>query len=315
MAARRLARLPHRGRRPASTSGSTCSTTCRRIRCSTSPSICGSLGSRITATAGAVGALFGTVAGASLPPVRRLHRRRRDLLSSTGDGAGAGRLRRSLVAGRLDRCSAPRPAAARRPMPSRARRSAGELVDSVANVWTVKAFSAREREYRRACSRRSAPRRRPSAASWLHTEKARVLHDVCLWRDGGPHAGLGGLRVAGDGSDHARATSCIVERADLPHPARLARPRAGAGRRDAAVRRHRARCCGVVAQPHRVRDAPDAPAVRPRGGSISFARRAASRYMRARRRCSATSTCTIPAGQRVGIVGPVRRRQVDAGRR
>lgn len=58
-------------------------------------------------------------------------------------------------------------------------RVGGEIVDQVSNVWTIKAFSARERERRRleqAIGREAKAQRR----SWLYLEKARMLHDICL---------------------------------------------------------------------------------------------------------------------------------------
>ena len=56
----------------------------------------------------------------------------------------------------------------------------GELVDSIANIWAVKAFSARSREYQRLSNvlGREASAQRES---WLYLEKTRILHDLCLW--------------------------------------------------------------------------------------------------------------------------------------
>ncbi|MCF5707175.1 ATP-binding cassette domain-containing protein [Pseudomonas syringae] len=58
-------------------------------------------------------------------------------------------------------------------------RVGGEMVDLVSNIWTIKAFSARERERQRLETsigvEASAQRR-----SWIYLEKARVLHDICL---------------------------------------------------------------------------------------------------------------------------------------
>jgi ATP-binding cassette subfamily B protein len=56
----------------------------------------------------------------------------------------------------------------------------GEIVDTVANVWAVQAFSARFRETARLAAglqiEAMAQRR-----SWMYLEKARGLHDICLW--------------------------------------------------------------------------------------------------------------------------------------
>ena len=55
----------------------------------------------------------------------------------------------------------------------------GEIVDMVSNVWSIKAFSARERERRRleAAIGREAKAHRHS---WIYLENARVFHDFCL---------------------------------------------------------------------------------------------------------------------------------------
>ncbi|CAM3122586.1 ABC transporter [Pseudomonas floridensis] len=58
-------------------------------------------------------------------------------------------------------------------------RVGGEMVDLVSNIWTIKAFSARERERRRleaSIGIEAQAQRR----SWIYLEKARVLHDICL---------------------------------------------------------------------------------------------------------------------------------------
>jgi ATP-binding cassette subfamily B protein len=55
----------------------------------------------------------------------------------------------------------------------------GELVDLVSNVWTIKAFSARERERQRLDEKIQAEAQ-AQRRSWLYLEKARVLHDLCL---------------------------------------------------------------------------------------------------------------------------------------
>ncbi|MFC2973331.1 ABC transporter ATP-binding protein [Azotobacter bryophylli] len=55
----------------------------------------------------------------------------------------------------------------------------GELVDAVSNVWTIKAFSARDRESDR-LAQRIGREARAHRGSWMYMEKTRVLHDVCL---------------------------------------------------------------------------------------------------------------------------------------
>ncbi|MDX9874045.1 MAG: ABC transporter ATP-binding protein [Spongiibacteraceae bacterium] len=55
----------------------------------------------------------------------------------------------------------------------------GELVDAVSNVWTIKAFAARDREARRLADALGIEAR-AQRRSWMWLEKARVLHDICL---------------------------------------------------------------------------------------------------------------------------------------
>ncbi len=57
---------------------------------------------------------------------------------------------------------------------------AGDLVDVISNMWSVKAFSARQREWSRLKTRFEAEAR-IHTTSWMYTERARVLHDAALW--------------------------------------------------------------------------------------------------------------------------------------
>jgi ATP-binding cassette subfamily B protein len=62
---------------------------------------------------------------------------------------------------------------------SQSAKVSGEIVDMVSNVWSIKAFSARDRERRRleAAIGREAKAHRHS---WIYLENARVFHDFCL---------------------------------------------------------------------------------------------------------------------------------------
>jgi ATP-binding cassette subfamily B protein len=56
----------------------------------------------------------------------------------------------------------------------------GDIIDVISNMWAVKAFSAREREWRRLrelFEDEAAAQR----TSWMYTEKVRVFYDVVLW--------------------------------------------------------------------------------------------------------------------------------------
>ena len=192
----------------------------------------------------------------------------------------------------------------------RAGRVGGELVDTVANVWAVKAFSARERERGRLAGLFGAEAG-AQARSWLHLERTRVVHDLALWVDGRPHAGLGRPPLV-RGPRHARRGG-DGERAHLPHPARLARPGAGAGRDDPAVRHHRRGPAGGRAAARRPRPPRRRGRFVPAGGAIEF--RDVTFAHPGGGRVFAGLRLRIPAGQKVGLAGPSGRRQVDAGRR
>jgi ATP-binding cassette subfamily B protein len=56
----------------------------------------------------------------------------------------------------------------------------GELIDVISNMWAVKAFSAREREWGRLRSHFN-DEARAQTVSWMFTEKTRVGYDVILW--------------------------------------------------------------------------------------------------------------------------------------
>ncbi|WP_219726480.1 ABC transporter ATP-binding protein [Stutzerimonas stutzeri] len=86
---------------------------------------------------------------------------------------------------------------------AQAARVGGELVDAVSNVWTIKAFSARDREAER-LAQEIGYEAHAQRRSWMYLEKARVLHDICLSLMAGGmlvwavRSWLGGAVSAGD---------------------------------------------------------------------------------------------------------------------
>src|SRR5215207_2121094 len=56
----------------------------------------------------------------------------------------------------------------------------GDLIDVISNMWAVKAFSARHRERER-LERRFREEADIQRASWMYTEKTRIAYDVVLW--------------------------------------------------------------------------------------------------------------------------------------
>jgi ATP-binding cassette, subfamily B, bacterial len=174
----------------------------------------------------------------------------------------------------------------------------GELVDVVSNVWAVKAFSARGREKARLAAR-FAVEAHAQQKSWMHLEMTRVLHDGCLWVMAGAmltwaaYLWSWGKVTAGDVVLVSTLTFRILH-----------------GSRDLAfalvgMTQH----CGFIAEtlriigrPHEISDAPDARPLVNLGGSIEFEHVS---FTYPNGRCVFTDlTLRIPAGQRVGVVGP-----------
>jgi ATP-binding cassette, subfamily B, bacterial len=56
----------------------------------------------------------------------------------------------------------------------------GEIIDVISNMWAVKAFSAREREWQR-LRERFEDEAASQRTSWMYTEKVRVAYDIVLW--------------------------------------------------------------------------------------------------------------------------------------
>jgi ATP-binding cassette subfamily B protein len=139
----------------------------------------GALGGRITATAGAAGALVATLTWKIAPPCVDFIGAAVVLLTVQPWMAAVLSLFVVLVAaiivifGRRGRGIHQAYAAA-------GSRVNGELVDVVSQLWTLQAFSARRREYERAAALIS-DEAQAQRRSWLYLEKARVLHDLCLW--------------------------------------------------------------------------------------------------------------------------------------
>jgi ATP-binding cassette subfamily B protein len=259
--------------------------------------LAGSLGNRITATAGATGAIFTGLVWKIVPPcvdfvgalvVAATIDLRMSATLVAGVAAVAGLITLFGIRGRPLHQEYARQGA----------RVGGEIVDVVANMWSVKAFAARDREYghlREAFEEEATAQRR----SWLYLEKARVLHDLCLLAMAGSmlawaiHSWRNGNSTPGDVVVISALTFRIL------HGSRdLALSLVEASQQLAAIRE----MLGVVAGPHRIADAPNAREFVPGAGSVSLKNvhygyddgPAVLRGL----------TLHIPAGQRIGIVGP-----------
>jgi ATP-binding cassette subfamily B protein len=139
----------------------------------------GSLGQRVTSTAGNLGALINTMIWKILPPFFDF------LLAlvvfATIDwrmmAALAGFV--ALVTGGL-LIFGERGRPLHRGYAEQANSAGGDLIDSISNMWAVKAFSARGRELAR-LGRHFDTEAAAQRASWMYTERARVIHDLSLW--------------------------------------------------------------------------------------------------------------------------------------
>ena len=256
----------------------------------------GSLGNRVTATAGASGSILGTLIWKILPPCV--------------DFVGAvivlctieWRMALALI-GFVCMVAVILAIFGRRARPLQqvyARQAAqvgGELVDTVANIWTVQAFSARRREYERlrtALGLEAKAQRR----SWLYLEKARALHDLCLWLMAGSmlvwavEGWREGAMMAGDVVVISALTFRIL------HGSReLALSLVDASQQFGVI----AEMLDVVAAPHQMPDR-EATVLLPGAGEIVLDD-VGYAYPGGRPVFSGLSL-TIAAGARVGVVGP-----------
>lgn len=175
-------------------------------------------------------------------------------------------------------------------------RVGGEIVDMVSNVWSIKAFSARDRERRRlenAIGREAKAHRH----SWIYLENARVLHDICLSIMAGGMLGWAILQwqqgqiTPGDVVMVSALTFRIL------HGSRdLALALVDTSQQLGVI----SETLRIIVQPHALSDVPDQ--LERTYGNIRFLDvsytyadgRAALKHL----------FVDIPAGQRVGIVGP-----------
>jgi ATP-binding cassette subfamily B protein len=259
--------------------------------------LAGSLGNRVTATAGATGAIFSTLIWKILPPC--IDFVGAVVLLCTIDV----RMAFTLIAF-VAVVAAFMYAFGRRARPlqqafaEQASQVGGELVDVVSNIFTVMAFSARAREYERlrlAFGLEARAQRR----SWLFLEKARAFHDLCMWLMAGAmliwavEAWRAGLTEAGDVVLISALTFRIL------HGSReLALSLVDASQHFGVI----AEMLRVVAVPHEVADRPDAPPFAPGGGAIAF-RDVCFAYEGAKPIFEHLDLF-VPAGQRLGVVGP-----------
>jgi ATP-binding cassette, subfamily B, bacterial len=257
----------------------------------------GSLGNRITSTAGAVGGLISTLTWNIVPPCTDFIGA--VIIFATIDWRMAAALTAFVV---LTGCGVALFGERGRPLhrayAEQASYVGGELVDVVSNIWAVKAFSARARERARLADT-FAVEAQAQRESWLYLEKTRVLHDVCLWVMAGSMLAWAislwsrGQVTPGDVVLISALTFRIL------HGSRdLAFAFVGTTQHLGFI----AETLRVIGQPHGVSDVPQACPLNNLGGSIAF--EDVSFAYTDGRHVFEHFTLRIPAGQRVGMVGP-----------
>ncbi len=174
----------------------------------------------------------------------------------------------------------------------------GEIVDTVANAWAVKAFSAADRERTRlahAFGKEAKAQRR----SWMYVEKARVLHDICLWIMAGGMLfwALRSWQMGAITPGDVVLVSALSFR--ILHGSRdLALALVSTSQEFGVI----SEMLGVIGEPHEVRDRPDATRQAPERGRIEF-QNVTFHYPNGRNVLE-NFNLVIPAGQRLGLAGP-----------
>jgi len=139
----------------------------------------GALANRISSTASAAGAIYGAIIWSIVPPCV-------DFLGavvvlSTVDWRMAGALLCFvLVLAAVIISFGARGRTLHQQYGEQAAHVGGEIVDAISNIWAVQAFSAQARERAR-LEKALGEEARAQRRSWMYVEKARVIHDACLW--------------------------------------------------------------------------------------------------------------------------------------
>jgi ATP-binding cassette, subfamily B, bacterial len=257
----------------------------------------GSLGNRITSTAGAAGALISTFTWGIVPPCTDFIGA--VIILTTIDWRMAAAL--TTFVG-LGACGIALFGERGRPLhqayADQASYVGGELIDVVSNIWAVKAFSARMREKARLADK-FAVEAHAQRKSWVYLEKTRFVHDVCLWLMAGSMLTwavfLWSIGQVTPGE--VVVVSALTFRI-LHGSGDLAFAFIGTAQHVAFI----AETLRVIGQPHGVSDAPHAGSLPNPGGSIAFEDVS---FTYPDGLCVFEHfTLRIPAGQRIGVVGP-----------
>jgi ATP-binding cassette subfamily B protein len=254
----------------------------------------GALGNRISATGGAAGSIYAGLAWKIMPPCVDFIGAVIVLLTVDTRMALALVVFVALVAALITGFGI-RGRAKHQRYAAQSARVGGELVDVVSNVWTIKAFSARDREARR-MAEEIGVEARAQRRSWMYLEKARVIHDICLAVMAGGmliwavQLWLMGTVTAGD----VVLVSALTFR--ILHGSRdLALALVDATQQMAAI----ADTLSIIVRPHELDD--PKPALTLSQGDIEF--RDVRFAYPGGRTVFENFNLHIPAGQKVGVVG------------
>lgn len=258
----------------------------------------GSLGQRITATAGNFGALVNTVIWRTTPPCI-------DFLGAIvvftmidwRMALALGVFVTSVTSGLILFGERGRPL--HRAYAEQSGEVAGELTDVISNMWAVKAFTARARERARLATRFSTEAG-VQRASWMYVEKTRLMYDVVLWSMAGGMLAwaLHRWSMGGITTGDVVIVSALTFR--ILHGARdLALSLVDMVQQFGFIEDTLA----VIGRRPTVTDDPLHRPLRPSGGSIEL-RNVSFAYGRRSREAIRDLSLSIPSGQKVGVVGP-----------
>ncbi|MFC4275644.1 ABC transporter ATP-binding protein [Achromobacter aloeverae] len=176
-------------------------------------------------------------------------------------------------------------------------RVSGEIIDTISNIWTVQVFTGHIRERMR-LEHEVAVEAAAQRRSWMYVEAARVIHDVFLWIMTGVmlvwvlRSWTAGTASAGD----VVVVSALSFR--ILHGSRdLALALVATSQHFGVIRE----MLDVIAKPHETPDRPGARDLVWQGGRIDVER--VSYHYTAGKPALRALDLSIPAGQRVGIVG------------
>jgi ATP-binding cassette subfamily B protein len=174
----------------------------------------------------------------------------------------------------------------------------GEIVDLVSNAWVVKAFSTIGRERRRLASRLGIEAQ-AHRQSLVYLERLRLGHGLTVWL---LTAGMLGWAIALWTAGRASAGDVVVISALSFTVLHCSRDLALALFNLALHYGQIADALHAIAVPHEIPDAPHAPALLRHTGTIGF--EGVSFAYGGGPRVLETIALRVPAGQKLGIVGP-----------